>query len=88
MRRVYDQDALHDRTQGQRALRKLFEENPKEFIAQLARLERSHQAGIAKGLASPPQLGPISPVPASCVPEPVEELCRRLLSEALAATKQ
>src|SRR5262245_19157353 len=52
MRLVYSQEERKDRTQGQRTLRKLLEESPKEFIAQLARLEEAHARRGAK--AAPP----------------------------------
>src|SRR5437868_6976235 len=48
MRRVYEQDESKDRTPGQRTLRKLFKDSPKEFIAQLAGLEKAYLARAAK----------------------------------------
>src|SRR5262245_58577838 len=48
MRRVYEQDESKDCTPGQKALRKLFQDNPKEFIGQLAGLEKAHRAGATK----------------------------------------
>jgi len=39
---------MRDGKPGRKALRKLFEDNPKEFISQRAALEKSHQAGAPR----------------------------------------
>jgi hypothetical protein len=41
MRQVYAREERKDRTEGQKTLRELLRESPKEFIAQLARLEEA-----------------------------------------------
>jgi hypothetical protein len=48
MRLVYAQDESRDKTPGQKALRKLFSKSPKQFISQLAGLEKAHRAGASK----------------------------------------
>jgi hypothetical protein len=44
LRAVYEQPKEMDRTPGQRALRKLFDESPEQFIRQLAAAEREFRA--------------------------------------------
>jgi hypothetical protein len=53
MRLVYAQPERKDRTEGQKTLRKLFQESPKDFIAQLARLEEAHLRRGAKAAPLP-----------------------------------
>jgi hypothetical protein len=47
MRKVYRKPEGSERTEGQRALRKLLKENPKEFVQQLVRLEEAHAKKVA-----------------------------------------
>jgi hypothetical protein len=54
MRLVYAQEECKDRTEGQRTLRKLLKESPKEFIQQLAKLEEAH---ARRGAKAAPLLG-------------------------------
>jgi fructose-1,6-bisphosphatase len=48
MRLVYSQDASEDRTPGQKALRKLFEDSPMVFLSRLAGLEKAHRESVVK----------------------------------------
>jgi hypothetical protein len=60
MRQVYSKDESLDRTGGQKALRRMLNENPKEFLQQLARLEAAFlgKAAPAGGAsAETPQSG-------------------------------
>jgi hypothetical protein len=52
MRKIYEQDESKDRTPGLKALRKLLQENPREFIAQLGTLEKAHRAATSKRVES------------------------------------
>src|SRR5262249_21381520 len=76
LRAVYEQDKEKDSSPGQRALRQLFEENPKEFINQLRQAEREYQAqGRAAG--SPKQAA--RPVEPAAVTEKPDEGTQRAL---------
>src|SRR5262245_54202334 len=46
MRLVYERDESQDRTPGQKALRMLLKDSPKEFISQLGQLERAYSIGL------------------------------------------
>src|SRR4051794_1750748 len=48
MRQVYNHPGGDGGTPGQKMLRKLFEDNPKEFVGQLAQLERAYLSAVAK----------------------------------------
>jgi len=73
---------MRDGKPGRKALRKLFEDNPKEFISQRAALEKSHQAGATKKRKaamkgeSPPEIEEIDDGEARCI-----ALCERWLAE-------
>src|SRR5262245_27830717 len=51
MRWGYRKREGSERTDGQRALRKRLAENPREFVAQLVRLEEAHAKKVAAGKA-------------------------------------
>src|SRR5258708_6160625 len=54
MRAVYGQDESTDRGPGQKLCRKVLTENPKEFLSQLAGLEKAHQAREKERKAATP----------------------------------
>jgi hypothetical protein len=47
-RRVYEQDESKDRTPGQKALRQLLKESPRDFLSQLSSLEKAHRSSPAR----------------------------------------
>jgi hypothetical protein len=47
---VYEQGEEQDKTQGQKTLRKLLTESPKEFLSQMTALERAHLARETKAM--------------------------------------
>ncbi len=49
-RRVYEQGEEQDKTQGQKTLRKLLTESPKEFLSQMTALERANLARETKAM--------------------------------------
>lgn len=79
MRAVYQQEREKDKGPGQRNCRTLLDENPKEFLAQLGRLEAAHRTAQAKGQEKADVLagGGVKPDEAE---ERILELCERLLA--------
>jgi hypothetical protein len=84
MRWVYDHEAAEDLTPGQKMCRKVMEDNPREFLAQLARLEAAHQPhtrtrGNRKG--QPANSGVEEPVEMDQGSERAQDAVERLLAE-------
>lgn len=78
MQLVYNQPEGKDRTAGQKALRKLFNDSPKTFLTQMSQLERAFSPS-AEGSAKPAP--PASPEPTDLGAERCIELCERLLDQ-------
>ncbi len=79
MKAVYGQDESKDRGPGQKVCRKVLTENPKEFLAQLAGLEKAHWT--EKERMGPEPADPEEPEKVDEGTERVLELCDNILAE-------
>src|SRR5689334_5090323 len=76
MRAVYEDPEGKDGTPSQKMLRKLLADNPKEFMTQLAGLEKAHAAGAAKSGKKDAPAVPSEPEGQEAVQEPDEGAAR------------
>jgi hypothetical protein len=53
MRLVFERNETKDRTPGQKALRRVLNENPKYFLGQLVKLEQLFQEEVRMGIGTP-----------------------------------
>jgi hypothetical protein len=85
MRLVYEQAKEKDGTPGQKVLRQLFEESPRDFINQLRQAEREYQARGRAAQSARQAARQLGPAPVEGKPdqgqERVEELILRLLDQ-------
>jgi hypothetical protein len=84
MRRVYNGTAGQDRTEGQRALRRLLEKQPDKFLARMMALEKALLAGRERAQAKGPRKQR-EPEPEPPGRDQGTERCMALLDEYLEA---